>query len=365
MRTGPAGPISYAHLLRLSDGVGVFEHAKLLQPRPEHGYCVDDVARVLVVAAREPHPSVELLDLTRLSLRFVLDAVADDGRVHNRRVHGGGWTDSPGVEDCWGRALWGLGTLAARLRTVLPESAQAAYQAFVVVGRQRSPDRHAMAFAALGAAEVLAVEPRHAVASGLLDDAAALIDTAAMVWTPPGATWPWPEPRLRYASAALPEVLLAAGELLEDEGRRRRGLQQLEWLVDLETVGTPGARHRSVTPAGGWEPGQPRPGFDQQPIEVAALADACARAADVTREHPEAALRRGARDWAAEVLCCEAWFFGANDVGIPMIDEASGGGYDGLMPGGRNENEGAESTLAMLATRQQADRVRADEDVLA
>jgi hypothetical protein len=65
------------------------------------------------------------------------------------------------------------------------------------------------------------------------------------------------------------------------------------------------------------------------------------------------------------VLCCEAWFLGANDVGIPLVDEASGGGYDGLMPGGRNENEGAESTLALLSTRQQADRVRADEGVRA
>ena len=47
-------------------------------------------------------------------------------------------------------------------------------------------------------------------------------------------------------------------------------------------------------------------------------------------------------------------------VSRSLVDEASGGGYDGLMPGGRNENEGAESTLALLSTRQQADRVRAD-----
>lgn len=358
MTTGPAGPLSYAHLVRLSDAVGVFEHAELLVPRLEHGYCVDDVARVLVVVAREPRPSDELVTLARTALDFVLDAVTDEGLVHNRRVHGGGWTDTAGVEDCWGRALWGLGTLAARWGDQWPEGAQAAYRGFEQVGRHRSRDRHAMAFAALGAAEILAVRPRHAVARGLLDDAAALLDTAAMVWTPPGTTWPWPEPRLRYASAALCEALLAAGELPGDKSRRRRALQQLEWLVDLETSGSPGARHRSVTPAGGWEPGETRPAFDQQPIEVAALADACARAAEVTRTHPDAAVARTTLDWEAEVLCCEAWFLGANDVGVPLVDEESGGGYDGLMPDGRNENEGAESTLALLSTRQQADRVR-------
>jgi hypothetical protein len=33
------------------------------------------------------------------------------------------------------------------------------------------------------------------------------------------------------------------------------------------------------------------------------------------------------------------------------------GGCDGLMAGGRNENQGAESTLALLGTLQQAHRI--------
>ena len=43
---------SYTHLLRLSDDIGVFEHAKLAVPRLEHGYCTDDVARALADKAR-------------------------------------------------------------------------------------------------------------------------------------------------------------------------------------------------------------------------------------------------------------------------------------------------------------------------
>ncbi|MEO7235969.1 MAG: glycosyltransferase [Lapillicoccus sp.] len=350
-RGGPAvapRPISYAHLVRLSDEVGVFEHAEMLRPRLEHGYCVDDVARVLVVLAREPRPTPELAALLRTCLTFVLDAVVDDGRVHNRRVHGGGWTDEAGVEDCWGRALWGLGTVAARSPDA--EISARAYEGFERAASRRSPDRHATAFAALGAAEILVERFRHAVSRTLLGDAARLLDTRPMMSTPPDPAWPWPEPRLRYANAALPDALIAAGDLLGDDGRLARGLEQLEWLVDLETAGAPGARHRSMSPARGWAVGEPRPGFDQQPIEVAALADACARAGD---------LAGGAtRDWDAEVLCCEAWFRGANDVGVPMLDPESGGGYDGLEPDGRNENQGAESTLALLSTLQQARRVR-------
>ena len=48
--------LSFEHLVRLSDEVGLFEHAELTQRRVEHGYCVDDVARGLVVTAREPDP---------------------------------------------------------------------------------------------------------------------------------------------------------------------------------------------------------------------------------------------------------------------------------------------------------------------
>ena len=40
-----------------------------------------------------------------------------------------------------------------------------------------------------------------------------------------------------------------------------------------------------------------------------------------------------------------------------MFDPGTGAGYDGLERHGRNLNQGAESTLAMLATAQQALRV--------
>ena len=46
----------FDHLLRLTDRRGTFEHARFAEPRPEHGYCTDDMARVLVVATREPDP---------------------------------------------------------------------------------------------------------------------------------------------------------------------------------------------------------------------------------------------------------------------------------------------------------------------
>jgi hypothetical protein len=52
-----------------------------------------------------------------------------------------------------------------------------------------------------------------------------------------------------------------------------------------------------------------------------------------------------------------AWFAGDNDNGTPMYDPGTGGGFDGLQRHGCNLNQGAESTLALLSTAQQAKRL--------
>ena len=57
-----------------------------------------------------------LRELADFYLWLVTDAQSADGRFHNRRDLHLTWTDEPSLEDCWGRALWGLGTAARRLR---------------------------------------------------------------------------------------------------------------------------------------------------------------------------------------------------------------------------------------------------------
>ena len=80
---------------------------------------------------------------------------------------------------------------------------------------------------------------------------------------------------------------------------------------------------------------------------MAALADACASAFRITCQS----------SWLASVRLAWDWFLGDNDSATPMFDPRTGGGYDGLERHGRNLNQGAESTLAMLATAQQARRI--------
>ena len=325
----------FDHLLAMTDDFGTFEHACFAEPRPEHGYCTDDMARVLVVASREREPSPAVQWLIRLALQFLQSAQATDGAYRNRMDAAGEWTDQPTVEDCWGRSIWGLGTAARSELTGVRESALAQFERAV---QRRSPWPRAMAFAAVGAAEVLDVIPDHQAARCLLADYAG---TANQPETEPD--WPWPEPRLRYANAVLAEARIVAGRALGQPVLLQHGLRMLEWLIEDQTA----AGHLSPSPVAGRGLGDMRPAYDQQPIEVSSLADACARAMDVNPREI----------WSNGVKAAVAWFEGDNDIGQPMWDPASGGGFDGLHADGVNANQGAESTLALLSTLQHAQRL--------
>ncbi len=191
-----------------------------------------------------------------------------------------------------------------------------------------------MVFAALGAGEVLLAHPGDAEARALLLAAVTRIDHQA------SALWPWPEPRLRYGNASIPQALILAGHALNDAELMDRGIDLLSFLVEIEMRDG----HLSVTGTEGRGPGQREAQFDQQPIEVAAMAEAATRACDVSAD----------QRWLDLVRLCGDWFIGDNDVGIAMVNPTDGAGYDGLQRQGRNENCGAESTIAAISTGQLA-----------
>ncbi len=146
------GP-TFAHLDSLTDRFGTFEHARYAQARLEHGYCTDDVARVLVVTLRESDPSPEVCALTSNAFRFVAEAQGVTGNTRNRRAANGRWHGPRTVEDCWGRSLWAFGVAVETRADSLGDDALAYFERGA---ERRSPWPRSMAYAALGAAAVLA-----------------------------------------------------------------------------------------------------------------------------------------------------------------------------------------------------------------
>ena len=323
------------HLVAMTDQRGLFEHAEHGMPRHEHGYCTDDNARLLAItSAMSGEPGAHELSAT--ALRFVLAAQASDGRTHNRMDVFGNWTDEPTTDDSWGRSLWGLGHAAALHPD--PSMRTAALDGFDHGAAQRSRWPRSMAFAAIGAAAILQEHPEHRSARSLLEDASDMIGAPTV-----GADWQWPEPQLRYANAVLAEAKIAAGVLLERPIEVTQGTTMLEWLLSVEQRDG----HLSVTGTRGRFRGEEGPQFDQQPIEVAAIADACWRAHVAT----------GDRRWADGITIAAAWFAGDNDAGLAMFDPSTQGGYDGLSARSVNLNQGAESTLAYIATMHRAEQL--------
>lgn len=330
---GPSVPAPRLdHLVHLTSPLGVWEHAEFTMPRVEHGLCTDDNARALIVVCRHATRSRIVDSLARTYLAFVLEARTPTGTFHNRRGGDGAWLDEVGSDDSQGRAWWALG-VAARLG---PGAGirDAACGAFVDAGAFSSVHLRANAFAVLGAAELVAARPGHVQAGELLRRCVQPLASAAV------SRVPWVEDRLTYDNARVPEALLAAGAALREPALVHMGLRLLDWLVAAETCGNV----FSFVPHRGWTPGELRPAFDQQPVEAAAMADACHRAFTQT----------GDPVWRSRALRAAQWFVGHNDTGCEMYVRDTGGTRDGLMRDGANQNQGAESTLAGLSALQVA-----------
>lgn len=319
--------MNYDHLLSLSTPRGVFEHCSGQTPLPEHGYCVDDVARALIVIARDPAAPPAVDAVADTCLEFLSEAQQPDGSIINRQSTDGAWSKESGVEDHWGRALWAWGTVVGHSSSA--DRIETAVGAFRLSSSRRSPFLRSMAHAALGAAEYLRRFPHNAAALDLLADA------RNHILRKKDASIPWPEPRLTYANALIPHAVIAAGLHLEETDTLDHGLDMLDWLLRLQTP------QGHLSPIGniGWSPGDTLPSFDQQPLEVSHLVDACLTAFDATSDDR----------WLDAARLGTMWFYGVNDVGVWMHDPRTGAGFDGLTPQGPNPNCGAESTLAYLS----------------
>jgi len=330
--------INLGHLRTLTDDTGILQHANYTIPDRGHGYCTDDNARALLVAAMGerflPDNGAELEFLSGHYLGFLLYAFNEKkGRFRNFMTYSRRWKEEIGSEDAHGRALWSLGKAVAFLEnpghiamsTILFTKALRAAEnfyspravAFSLIGMHAYLDKFA------GDSDVRRV--RTVLANRLFDqfNANAVED------------WPWPENSLNYANAKLPHALLLSGRWMLRKDMIDMGLASLRWLINVQTEDG----HFVPVGCNGWYArGGAKARFDQQPIEANAMVEACVEAFDITRD----------QSWFDNAVMCFNWFIGHNDLNLPLYDDKTGGCRDGLMADGINQNEGAESSLAWL-----------------
>jgi hypothetical protein len=324
----------FAAIERLADATGIMQHSRYSTPDPDHGYCVDDNARALILMHRAPDLDGALHDhWASVFADFVARAWNPArGRFRNFMSYDGAWLEEEGSEDSNGRALWSLGVTAAEARS--PALAAWGLGLFEeAAGPMRAiGSPRAMAFCILGAAAILERDPGHKGARVLAEAFAGRLAGLAQAQARPG--WAWFEPVLAYDNARLPEALLRAGLALGREEWAATGLSTLSWLADLQTA--PEGHFRAVGSESFGRAHAAPARYDQQPLEAQGMIEACAAAHAVS----------GDGAWIERAKAAFAWFHGANDGGAALADPDSGECYDGLTPHGPNLNRGAESVLA-------------------
>src|SRR6185312_5102435 len=325
----PPPEMKFGHLLSMSDDTGLFQHAIRCVPDRSHGYCVDDNARALLLASMLSNFGVPGLPeaLTARLAAFVQHAWnPQNGRFRNFMSFARNWLEECGSEDSHGRTLWALGVCALSDASPSRRAWAAALFTEALSTAERFSSPRAWAFTLLGLDAFCATATPTGYAENLQHILAGkLVKLLSDVTT---QDWVWFEESLSYDNARLSQALIATGVSTGTPSYVEAGLRSLRWLMGLQTTSAGLFR-----PVGSQSFGRKRESplaFDQQPLEAAATISACLAAwrAD------------GDTRWKTGALHTFAWFLGANDLSLPLVDSETGGCRDGLHPDRVNENQG-------------------------
>ena len=331
--------LNLAHLIAMTDDIGMYQHAIYDIPNYREGYTTDDNARAAMLAIDlesegEIAAGVTFQRLASRYLAFLAYAFeAASGRFRNVLGFDRRWQETVGSEDSHGRAMQALGMCYGK--TIIEDRRLFAERLFreAIPAVLQFTSPRAWAFSILGVVEFCSQDPMDAHIRGIGELLALqLLHCYQRVATD---EWRWFEDRLSYANTVLPEALIAAGAWMERPNLVAAGIESLNWMVALQHA--PSGRFSPIGSEGFYVRQGERAHWDQQPLEAWSTISACQTAFRVT----------GDDRWYREARTAFEWFVGVNDLGLSLCDPVGGGCYDGLHVARVNRNQGAESSLAL------------------
>ncbi len=333
--------VSLDHLERMTDCLGLIQHANYSIPDFRTGYTTDDNARALVVAVKHHRLYGDQLsqDLAYRYLAFLMYAQTSEGRFHNFVSYDRRPIDAVGSEDAFGRAVWALAhVLADPIESGMVGPAERMlHEALPWVETLEHPRSKAYCIVGMywwARSSRGDVRRAEQLARPLADYLVHRYHEHAR------PDWEWVLPEFTYANAALPKALFRAHQLLGDEQYLTIAERTMDFLVEKTSV------RNMLTVVGNREWLEPDGEsalalYDQQPIEAGLMVEASLAGYDATGDGKH--LRRA---WRAL-----EWFFGRNLQGLSLYDPETGGCFDALMEGRVNQSRGAESTVCLLLAR--------------
>ena len=331
-------PIKLDYLRVLTDGTGLFQHAKYSMPSRKEGYTTDDNARALIACTKHlmlfRDSNVKKLIDVYLCLLFYMQRT--DGKMHNFLGYDRRFLDEVGSEECMGHTIWACGYC---VDSQLPNetkliSKEIFDKAFSWASSFTSP--RAKALSMMGLFHYQRAYPNDLNVSlnirMLGDQLLGHFEQEA------SNEWNWFEPYLTYCNGRLPHALFLAYECTGEKKYLQVASKAIDFLIRVQTI------DKTFVPIGnsGWyKKGANRAIYDQQSIEASCMTEAAIAAFRNTNKELY-------RDAAYESF---KWFLGKNLKGLMVYNPETGGCCDGITSQGLNLNKGAEANVAYLLAR--------------
>jgi len=320
------------HIYRLTDTLGILEHANYSVPDYKEGYCLDDNARalILVLNAYELGIDKKSIGLADTYLRYIKLMQKEDGLFHNDMSYDKKFLDETGSEDSLGRTIWAMGYLIrlAPNDSHFQFAKDIFFRSFPHFEKVRSI--RAIACIIIGISNFLKRYPDNEKVMHVLN----MLTNKLMhqYHDEAEADWKWFEPILCYDNAILPLALWYAYSITKSKEIYAIANESTDFL-DSETCKN---GHISLVGNTWFKKGEARPAQGQQPINAMAMVMMYQKAFFVTKN----------KKYHQKMLTAFSWFMGNNDLHMPLFDEESKGCCDGLEMHSVNRNQGAESTIS-------------------
>jgi hypothetical protein len=310
------------HLLRLSDDTGPAHHARHTVPDWSHGYRLEDAAGVLVASSKY-HEMFNDADAQRLAevCMALLQMLIGEGRNVSGALDYARHPKGRATETDIAKALWAFGYVTQRGPSSLAEPAIDTFH-HLMRGAVFTEAR-AAGYAALGAANYLVRFPGAFQIKRFMTNQ---VETVNRFCSDSDGGAGWIE-RWKHADWPLAvQAIAVAARRLDDEKLKDTSRRLVAEIREATSDGTVFAK-----------PGSD-PVAEEFPVTAAVYIDALGAAYRLDRDE----------DLIHSIRSAVDWFLGANHLGLPLYDFATGGCHDALTASGLNRNQGTEATMYCL-----------------
>jgi len=324
-------PPDLSHLERLTDAVGIVQHAKGSLPDYNFGYSIDDQSRALIAVKLlmdQFGRTKKLYKLFKIYLNFFQRIVDEEGVIHNYLNDRGEIIDDDSGEIPVSRGFWALSV--ALKSKYISEDDKRLIKSFIGIFSRRltSSSVNAKGYNILGYVNL----GKKKQVVELADDLVARFDKLK---EKSEGSWRWFDKEMTWANALAPYALIRAYGKTRNKKYINVALDALGFFeMNCSKDGVP----CPVGQKGWFVKGKEKAQFDQQPIEA---ADTVWLYNELYQLSKNEKYLQKAREWMG-------WYYGNNIKSRMIFDKQTGGVRDGLAENSVNENQGAESIVTYL-----------------